>query len=61
MEWSAVCILPMLMSVGPLLGVRLEDGTELPLNGSISDYLIDQSHVFVMQENLCIYTRIHGE
>jgi hypothetical protein len=36
------------MELGPPLGLRLEDGTQLPLHCAVSDYLADGAQVFVV-------------
>jgi hypothetical protein len=36
------------LELGPPLGLRLEDGTQLPLHCAVADYLADGAHVFVV-------------
>jgi hypothetical protein len=36
------------LELGPPLGLRLEDGTQLPLQCAVADYLQDGAHVFVV-------------
>lgn len=36
------------LELGPPLGLRLEDGSQLPLHGTIADYLQDGAQVIVV-------------
>ena len=36
------------LELGPPLGLRLEDGTQLPMHCAIADYLVDGGQVFVV-------------